>query len=111
MKTYPIRDAGNRDYEQELNQAFFEGFICAKVRNPKQLIKMTVKKRIKFCMAALRKNAFLTGGSSAREREREAKRIDERIESGWQKKSYLKIRSRNTFIQSAFIRQDMLLTA
>jgi len=109
MKTYPIRDTGNRDYEQALNQAFFEGFICAKVRNPKQLIKMTVKKRIKFYMAALRKNAFLTGGSSARERE--AKRIDERIESGWQKKSYLKIRSRNTFIQSAFIRQDMLLTA
>ena len=71
MKTYPIRDTGNRDYKQALNQAFSEGFICAKVRNPKQLIKMTVKKRIKFYMAALRKNAFLTGGSSARERERE----------------------------------------
>lgn len=73
MQKYPIQDTGNRDYEQALNQAFFEGFICAKVRNPKQLIKMTVEKRIKFCMAALRKNAFLIGGSSARERERSKK--------------------------------------
>lgn len=71
MRKYPITETGNRDFEQALNMAFFEGYICAKVRTPKQLIKMTVQKRIKFCMAALRKNALLIGGSSARERERE----------------------------------------
>ena len=73
MKKYPIHDTGNPEYEQALNQAFFDGFICAKVKNQKQLVKMTIEKRIKFCMAVLRKNAFLVGGSSARARERSKK--------------------------------------